>query len=450
MVKPKVISILVVMEEKAPLPRLSFALYANPLLACILASLCVIVGPVKAEPDLQVSGFGTLGLSVEREENLSFLRDSNQSKDPEKDGSILPDSILGLQLSTRFAADLRATTQFVYRDRPEQGLEEATELAFLGYSPIFDLDLRAGRMAIDMFQLSDYRRVDYANLWIRPPKEVYGWILPSSIDGLDAAYSFARGDYYWRFKLQYGETDALLEAPDGSQAFKNEFENFIVSTLSLETGLWRFRLSYSQADFPVGTSPLVPVLEGISLVPGLIGDEAQSFADRLRGQTSGEVRYWQASAGYDDGTWIADLELAYLSATRTWVPTGKAGYLSIGRRYDNVTAYGVFARFYGDQTPVKGRADWSPLPDITAPDGQVYTAEFIRDVSVASINGPLLEQYTFSLGLRWDVAPKVALKVQWDRTKIEAEQYSLWAHEANRAASDSIVNLYSVAFNFIF
>lgn len=420
-------------------------------LGCFLLICALYASHSYAQSQFQVSGFGTVGLAVENEDDMSFLRDSNMSKDPEKDGTVLPDSIFGLQLSYRFASSWRATTQFVYRDRSKQDLGESTELAFIGYRPLPDLDLRAGRMGIDMFQLSDFRRVDYANLWVRPPVEVYGWILPQSIDGADAAYSFSTGEYYWRVKVQFGETDALLEAPNGSQAFKNEYNNFIVSTATLNHGSWRYRASYSQADLPVGSTPLLPVLQGVgALAPDPIGAEAREYFSRLSKQSDGEVRYLQASLGYDDGTWVVDTELAQLKATRTWAPAGKSGYFSVGRRFDVLTPYVIYSRFYADKKPVESSADWSLLGPLPIGGGATIDPVFLRDLAKGAINGPLLEQYTFSLGVRWDAAPGVALKAQWDRTEIEKQQYSLWAHEGTQADSDSIVNVFSASLNFIF
>lgn len=143
--------------------------------------------------------------------------------------------------------------------------------------------------------------------------------------------------------------------------------------------------------------------------------------------------------GYDNGEWLLDMELARLSTSGALVPTGTAGYLSVGYRSGAFTPYAVYARFLSDQEPTESTADWSLTP-----------FEGLRDAALGTFNGVLIEQYTHSLGLRWDVAPKMALKAQWDRTYIEKEQFALWAHRNGRADRDATVNVFSFALNFIF
>jgi len=405
--------------------------------------MLIIVSPTaQASSNVQVSGFATFGLSSENKDDLGFLRDSNQSKDPSRDISLRPDSIIGVQASSAFATNWRATTQLVYRDRPRQGLDEAVELAFLAYRPISSLDMRLGRVAVDMFQLSDYRRVDYANLWVRPPTEVYAWILPSSIDGGDFAYSFSRGSYFWRVKLQYGNTEPVVEFPDGSQVLDTEFNDFLVATVTLDFDAWRTRLSYSQAK-TAASSPgfLFGLKELGDIVPGPVGEEATQLASRLLSASGEEVRYTQASLGYDNGDWILDTELASIDTTGALIPTGIAGYLSVGRRFNELTPYAVYSRFVSDQDLYVSTVDWSA----TGVEGVG-----LRDAAIASINGVQIEQYTSSLGLRWDIAPKIAFKGQWDRTYIEKGKYAAWAHTNGRATADTTVDLFSFALNFIF
>jgi len=410
------------------------------LVLCLLIMALIAPAQALAEKGFQYSGFGTLGLSVEKEEDLAFLRDSNQSKDPEKDGSLHPDSILGMQFSSGFASDWRATAQFVYRDRPKQSLDQATELAFLGYRPMPDLDMRLGRMAVDMFQLSDYRRVDYVNLWVRPPTEVYAWILPSSIDGADIAYSFDHGPYFWRFKMQYGNTEPILEFPDGSDSVKTEFNDFLVATLTLDFDVWRARVSYSEATTAASTPGFVAGLAQVgAFVPGPVGDEATALYNRLLSASNREVRYMQASLGYDDGDWLIDTEFTRIATSEALVPTGVAGYVSVGRRFEKLTPYVVYSRIDSDQDLYVSTVDWSATG--FAP---------LRDAAIATINGVQIEQYTHSLGVRWDVMPKVALKAQWDRTHIESDKFAVWAHQNGAASEDTTVDLFSVALNFIF
>lgn len=412
-----------------------FVCFVNIFFLCLMP-----LANAHTKSDIQFSGFATLGISSENKDDLGFLRDGGQSKDPSRNTSIAPDSSLGLQLSYSFLDDWRATTQLMYRDRPRYNFDESLEFAFIGYRPFSGLDLRLGRVAVDMFQLSDFRRVDYVNLWVRPPTEVYGWILPSSINGADAAYSFSYGRSFWRFKLQYGDSKPVLEFSDGSEIVEAEFNEFVVATVTLDMDAWRMRLSYSQATPSASPLSFLSILADIgNLVPGPVGEEATFLAKTFSDASGAKVYYSQASLGYDDGDWLANTEFTYITTTGAIIPTGTAGYLSVGRRFGAFTPYAMYSRFFSDQDLYKSTTDWSQSG-----------FEALKDAAIASINGIQVEQHTQTLGLRWDLAPKLALKTQWDHTYIEAGRYSAWAHTNGRALKGTTVNLFSVALNLVF
>lgn len=411
------------------------------LLALSVVIMAALVSfHAKAESSFQFSGFATLGLISENEDDIGFLRDGSQSKHPSRDVSIFPDSIAGVQLSSSFADHWRATTQLVYRDRPRYRLDEAIELAFLAYRPVSNLDMRLGRVAVDMFQLSDYRRVDYANLWVRPPTEVYAWILPSSIDGGDIAYSYSKDSRFWRIKLQYGNSEPTLEFPDGSELIETKFNDFLVATLTLEVDEWRMRLSYSQSSPESSSLGLYSGLTQVgALVPGPVGDEASLLAKKFSDAEGVGARYTQFSIGYDDGDWLVDTEFAKITTSDAIIPTGIAGYVSIGHRLDDITPYAVYSRFDSDQDLYVSDVDWS-----------TSGFQLLRDVAISTLNGVQIEQHSYTLGIRWDFAPKMALKVQWDTTYIEEGKFALWAHSNDRALDDTTVDLFSVALNVVF
>lgn len=410
------------------------------LVAVLLCSYFVFATDANAEVDVRFSGFATIGISSENKDDIGFIRDSNQSKDPDRDTGFEADSILGGQVSTAFGRNWRTTFQLVYRDRPKQNLEESTELAFLGYQPNANLDVRLGRMAVDMFRLSDYRRVDYINLWVRPPTEVYAWILPSSIDGIDAAYQWDYQNQFWRFKVQYGNTEPIIDFPDGSQSIDTEFNDFTVATLTMDYDVWRARISYSTATTAASEPAFVAGLEQVgALLSGPVADEANSLASIFRNASKQPVKYLQASLSHDDGIWVIDTELADINASDALVPKGLAAYISVGRRWNDWTPYIIWSQFESDQDLYQSQVDWS-----------ASGFQGLRDAAIGTINGVQIEQATHSIGARWDIAKKSAIKAQWDRTDIQRGKFAIWAHENNVSAMDQTVNVLSLTINYLF
>ena len=66
-----------------------------------------------------------------------------------------------------------------------------------------------------MFLASDYRKVSYANPWIRPPVEFYDLVPLFSVDGADAAYRWRAGDWTTRVHATFGR--ATADAPGGAK-----------------------------------------------------------------------------------------------------------------------------------------------------------------------------------------------------------------------------------------
>ena len=393
-----------------------------------------------ADPNFSYSGFGTLGFSFEEENHLALLRDSTQNKNPDKDVSFQSDSQLGLQFSYRFSPQWQATTQFVLADKVDSSLDAATEWAFIGYSPLPDIDIRAGRLSLDMFMLSDYRRVDYVNPWIRPPRELYAWITPYSIDGVDIAKSISTKNVFWRLKAQYGASQPTIETPEGKTRLETELNEFLVLALTGETGNWEGRISYARFTTAKSSPGFLPALSGIGMSPGPLGEEASYLANTLSASSERHVSYWQLGAGYDDGRWQFHSELARLSSASALLPTGSSGYLSAGLRIDDLIPYLSYSRFKPDRDPFTSSADWNAIPEISG----------LRDAALGVLNGPMINQQTVSLGIRWDLARRMAVKAQWDHTKLEANGYALWAFDSDAQLSDRTVNVVSLAFNFIF
>ncbi len=56
------------------------------------------------------------------------------------------------------------------KERVEQRFDDITELALVRYTPDENWDIRLGRLGLNAYIAADSRRIDYAHLWLRPPK----------------------------------------------------------------------------------------------------------------------------------------------------------------------------------------------------------------------------------------------------------------------------------------
>lgn len=143
--------------------------------------------------NLTFSGFGTLGYVAADTDEGEFRRES-QPDGAGKKGSPKVDSNLGLQLNYKATDWLSATVQSLTMQRATKDMSTRFEWAYLKATPIEGLSVRAGRMSLPNFLVSDSRRVGYANTWLRPANEVYGLdLLNGGLEGLDVSYRVPLG-----------------------------------------------------------------------------------------------------------------------------------------------------------------------------------------------------------------------------------------------------------------
>ena len=391
------------------------------------------------------SGFGTLAYTRDDSDSLGFFRDLTQNKQPEQTGSFAIDSQLGVQLSYQFNPKFRATTQLVYADKSLYKFNTAVEWAFLGYKPQNDWDIRLGRMAIDLFEVSETRRIDYISTWMRPPAEMYAWITPYYIDGVDVTKSFIRGDNFWRVKLQYGQLESFVELADGSSIVEINVDDLIIASVSLDSFPWAFRtslLTFDSSDVDTFGPDLVLALNGLLQfpVPGTVRTEAEDVIAIIQEYSGASVQYWQASANYRQNNWIFKAEVVNVDTDARATPDGWAAYINLGYEFNQFTPYAVLSTFQSDNRPVNLSDDW-----LTIPNGPLLRASAERYFNLA-----LIQQDTLSLGVIYPIDDKLLLKFQWDHSRVGAGGYALWASEGAVENQDQDVNLISVGLNFIF
>jgi len=387
-------------------------------------------------PEWSIKGFGSFGYVATDTNNLGFLRDRTQTQPTKKSGSITIDSRLGVQLDVDFNQSIHASVQWVARDHGGDFFEQNLEWAFLRWRPKYDTDIRIGRLGLDTFLLSDYRNVDFAYPWMRPPHEFYANIPLYHFDGIDFSKHFNIGSDYLTLKLFAGYS--MSHFPTGFGLY-NMDSPVAGITLNYESGNWLFRGSYSYQRLitdvpsesltrPMSSPAINAVIPGIStLIPRL------SLKDT-------NLHYISIGTRYDDGTWLIHAEASYLRTQRDLMPDTASAYFSFGRRFANVTLYSLYGITQGFHSKVS-----VPKPIVPVPQLQQLQTNISH-----TINDNANDQQSLSLGFRWDIHPKIALKAQWSHFWLGHRGAALWTQPASPNQVPDKVNLWSFGVNFIF
>ncbi|MCL2917914.1 hypothetical protein [Shewanella litorisediminis] len=403
----------------------------------------MFAGWAHAETGVRFSGFGSLGAIYNDSDNLGFHRD--YTMDAVGQGwSTAGDTLLGLQLNAEMSGSFDAVAQMVFKDRVSNRVSDNLEWLFLRYRPNNNWAFRAGRLGLDLYMLTEYRDVGYAYSWVRPIPEFYNLISSiSRYEGADVTYRRDIGELNFEAKAAFGETDMDLQGPEQGGLFA--LDNIMALTLSLSGNDWLVRAAAAQADTSGTNADTDMLLDALRAVPTAVWPQAGllaqdiAFDDKLS-------RYYALGFQYDDGQWIVKSELGYTESEWRLLQPYASGYLSIGRRFDDLTLYGVFARVENTKEAPRIELPES-LPYLPEPEKAALLA--LHQAAQYSYEVSTLAQSTYSLGLRWDFYEDMALKLQWDHSEIDPKGSSLWVR-SHPMGHDDRVNLFSVNLSFTF
>lgn len=421
-----------------------------PMACAVLAvALCSASGSSSAEPTvpdgagLRVSGFGTLGLvHANAPDGWGLRRDISQ---PGHGGGTRADvdSRLGLQLNYAPSAQFELVGQFIAARRSSYGqLSDGIEWAFAAYRPNSEFTLRLGRLNMDQFLVSDYRNVGFAYMSVRPSVEFYA-TLPGSFDGADVSRTWQSGGARLRAKLFAGRT----HTGDLDANARIEVKPTVGVMLSREAGGLTLRAGLTRSvvvDDGASLKPLLDGLAGLATLPvPAVAAEAQAL--RARVLSTGEpVIFAALGAQYDASAWQAAVEF-----NRTSGPPGaqfRAGYASIGRRFGAWLLYTGVSAITSPDSAVDTPAWAAQLEPVLGP-ALAQQVQLLGHSAAYAVGKSKANQRAFSLGTRWDLHPQVALKLQWDRVRIEANGGRLWSRSTLAAGRADVI---SAAMDFVF
>jgi hypothetical protein len=325
------------MEEKVKYMKAKY-----PLVAAAVVAICGGL-PSHAhagiEDKITFSGFGTFGGVVTNNDDVDFRRDQ-QPDGANKTIDTGVDTDIGVQLNFQANSWLSATVQGLAIKRDEHDKNMEIEWAFLKATPLPGLTLRAGRMAMPTFLVSDSRNVGYANTWLRAPNEVYGLALVPRIEGGDVTYTHEVGSVRLTGTVLAGHSVALAVG----QHFP--MKDILGGNLQLQKGPFTVRAGTVSGDTTV--SPIETdkyTFHGI----GVSYDKDKILAQAEYVQRRSEHYYntvsadgWYAMGGYRMGAFTPYATLAntrpHLSDSKPPSPfgtiSGKQQSIAAGVRWD--------------------------------------------------------------------------------------------------------------------
>lgn len=373
--------------------------------AIALAALTLCASGANADdpaaPMFSFSGFGTLGLAHSSEDQADFISSGLRPNGAgyTRDWSADVDSVIAAQVIANFTPKLSAVVQVMSEQNYDDTYRPHVEWANIKYQFTPDFSIRGGRIVLPAFLVSDYRKVGYANPWLRPPVEVYSMIPVTNSDGVDASYRLRVGEITNTLQIIYGTSEPRL--PTGGTAKAEDVWG--ISTTG-EYGAATLHVSYIEGNFSVDS--LKPLFDGFRQ----FGPEGVALADKYDANNK-PLTFISLGGMYDPGGWFVQGEWG---STDTQSAFGKrsAWYASGGYRLGKVTPYLIYARTKAQSNTSDPGLTLSSLPPFLAGAAAGLNA------GLNAILGAIPVQETISLGARWDFAKNLDLKLQYDHIQL--------------------------------
>jgi hypothetical protein len=386
----------------------------------LLGLACLAVS-ADAYADVTFHGYGQVIMGTTFSNNRTFPPQS-ESSGYHADPTFTPNSNFALQASAPLGDDISATTQILARG--DDDFQPKFQWAFLKYQFNQSFALKAGRLQLPFFQYSDYLFVGEAYPWIVPPESVYS-VEVTHFDGLNFSAEKSIGDWFLFMQAVYGAYDSTLPVTNQGSTYTVITSSHNITGISLDSTYndW-LSLRAGAFLFPNFTihsdgSAANPFTQADGFIKSLASQGHTETAKAL--DTSNDpVIYYNTAAQINHGNLVLIAEYegiqSIAGASGIIEPQIQSEYISLGYHFGKLEPLATFGH----------RNEWiraNKMKSAAAADGIAINP--IIDL-FASTPGLRLKDYFYELGLRYDLTPTVALKLDYTfyQTHYKTSDYS--------------------------
>lgn len=346
---------------------------------------------------LELNAYGTLGQTRSSLDTPPYkLAPAYQYGVGDQWSSVL-DNRLGAQLTFNASEQLSFITQVLVRRNGEDDVRNQTTWLYARWRPDEHWEARLGRIRQPLFLITEEFDVGYSLPWVRPPVELYSLAGESTfIDGGQLRYQTAVGDYTLRLDAHHGHME--LDR-DPLYNLENTYNSGLAVTLT--DGSLTLRGSLLQAHTKLDAGRRQQVVD-------LIAAQDPSVAEDYDTTDIPRQRYANLGLRYEDGDWLVMAEYVRLWLEKPSMPDKQAYYLTLGHSFGDFTPYATYAR-----------------QEVISSVNEYRLSGVPANAANALLSASNSEQHSYSLGVRWDFSPGLALKGQVDQVYQRGDAYGL-------------------------
>jgi len=343
------------------------------------------------------SGYGTLGYAWLNDINAEYRTGEGDSGATQK-GSFAVDSRAALQMDATFNSIFSGSVQVLTRQNESGDPGAEFEWGFLRFNTGERVVVRAGRMSLPTFSLSDFREVGYANVLLRPPEDVYSLVPLRRLNGADVTVESLLQGTLVTFQLVGGVAREKIFndlEPDAKQ--------IVGLSTWIERGPFKARANLTTAQIDVDSRSATirglkqAVNQTLAQAPQLsaiLNPVSTDLSGRYRDLTFASVGL---SADFD--SYFLDFEYARRRIDN-WVVDVDSWSLVAGVNFGRYYPYAF----------VSSNKDAQSDRRVSLPDSPELNA---LEEGINNLYSPR-SQNTVGAGLRYDLSEKIALKSQFE------------------------------------
>ena len=354
------------------------------------------------------------------------------------------DNTIGLQISAAMNEQINFTGQLLAKGTIDgYGLE--SHWAFIDYHPLNNLSVRAGRLVLPIVMSSEYVDVGYAYPWVRPPMEVYSGIPMTSYSGLDMLYTLEFDSFNLVLQPYIGSVP-----PSNGIGYQMDVESGIGLNTTLQFDAGSVRAHTMKVKNIVSTSDLFTF--GMDANIYSIGADLEynnvvfmseymlkkfEFTG-IPGYSEVEGNAWYVTLGYRMGKFLPHITYATADMDTNQAPALQVIMTDLLAQNPALAAYlqsdpAMMQAFMSDPAAALQSLDTSnpAVQQLLAsidPNALAMLASAPDLANMLLPPAPLFyKQDSVTVGVRYDILPKTALKLEYQEIKPKEESWGLFA-----------------------
>lgn len=326
-------------------------------------------------PEVDVSGFINAGF-----QSTNLGKDGPMYRQTDHEVRATNFTSAGVQVDGTITDKVSGSVQFLAEG--DESFDTRVEWAYISYDLSPNVKARAGRLVLPFYMNSQSFYVGYAHPWIEPPAEVYDTAPLRSFEGADITWQFNTGSMAHSLNYYFGNTsvDSSFRNINTGASVPYRVHNLHGLNLSSTLGNLNTWLAYSSGDVNLDLS---------NAATGLQPPQPTTFGPTYS-QENADAYFASAGLEYDNGNFMFLAEAVELDIKSDWFPKSRAQYVTAGYHFGAWTPHLTWAN---SEDRTFDKIDGDPLGE-------------------GLYNSVKTHQKSWTLGLRHDTAPGLALKAE--------------------------------------